>query len=256
MSYSTAELGTPHPGGPRGGKETPHGRAVDGKHARYSATGDRVHETATDSYAGPAASSRVCGPEGPDRRRWRGYSGANLPDEEPDAGNPHVRVREGRGVTASPTRLAAARGRGGNLRETKPISVRAELELKSLQKKIYAVCARLTGSAKQSQFSLRCRSGDRRSRAAKRAKQSQFGPAGTVGPSCHIASMPRFGKQSQFGRVSGGDAQATRGASCETKPITRDRAEAMDVESATVCRPHPRPVAGHFLFESPAPEGV
>ena len=38
-----------------------------------------------------------CGPEGPDRRRWRGYSGANLPDEEPDAGNPHVRVREGRG---------------------------------------------------------------------------------------------------------------------------------------------------------------
>ena len=28
---------------------------------------------------------------------WRGYSGANLPDEEPDAGNPHVRVREGRG---------------------------------------------------------------------------------------------------------------------------------------------------------------
>ena len=59
MSYSTAELGTPHPGGPRGGKETPHGRAVDGKHARYSATGDRVHETATDSYAGPAASWRA-----------------------------------------------------------------------------------------------------------------------------------------------------------------------------------------------------
>jgi hypothetical protein len=41
--------------------------------------------------------------------------------------------------------------RQGPARQTKPISVRAELELKSLQKQIYAVCARFTGSEKQSQ---------------------------------------------------------------------------------------------------------
>jgi len=40
------------------------------------------------------------------------------------------------------------------------------------------------------------------------------------------------------------------------KPNSQGRAEAMDVESATVCRPHPRPVAGHFLFESPSLQGV
>jgi hypothetical protein len=40
------------------------------------------------------------------------------------------------------------------------------------------------------------------------------------------------------------------------KPNSQGRAEAMDVESATVCQPHPRPVAGHFLFESPSPRGV
>ncbi len=77
------------------------------------------------------------------------------------------------------------------MRQTKPISVGPELELNPLRKKIYAVCAPLTGSAKQSQFSLQCRSGDRRSRAAKRAttprcpvsfrQQSQLPEAGHRG---------------------------------------------------------------------------
>jgi hypothetical protein len=43
------------------------------------------------------------------------------------------------------------RGAVGLLRQTKPISVRPELELNPLQKKVYAVCGRLTGPVKQSQ---------------------------------------------------------------------------------------------------------
>ena len=65
------------------------------KHARYSATGVRVHPTGTDSDAGPPASACGGGPEGPSRLRFAGLSGANLPQKEPDARNPHVRICEG-----------------------------------------------------------------------------------------------------------------------------------------------------------------
>jgi hypothetical protein len=43
-------------------------------------------------------------------------------------------------------------GDEGQMRQTKPISGRPEFELNPLQKKICVVCARLTTSAKQSQF--------------------------------------------------------------------------------------------------------
>ncbi len=61
------------------------------------------------------------------------------------------------------------------------------------------------------------------------------------------AASPRSPPASDFTLHTSNSAE---GRSCETKPITRDRAEAMDVEqtiasparqSATVCRPHPPP---------------
>ncbi len=62
----------------------------------------------------------------------------------------------------------------GLSRETKPIAVGAELKLSYVQEKSYVARTCFIGSAKQSQFPLRRRFGDRRSREAKRAKQSQF----------------------------------------------------------------------------------
>jgi hypothetical protein len=34
-------------------------------------------------------------------------------------------------------------------------------------------------------------------------------------------------------------SNSAEGRSCETNPIPRGRAEAMEVESTTICRPHP-----------------
>jgi hypothetical protein len=45
---------------PGEGRRQRHGRAVEGKHVRYTATGARVHATETDSYAGPTAAVCSC----------------------------------------------------------------------------------------------------------------------------------------------------------------------------------------------------
>ena len=74
--------------------------------------------------------------------------------------------------------------------ETKPISVGAELELNRLSKKSYALRTRLIGSAKQSQFSPRCRSGDRRSRDPNVQNEANLG--GPAAP----ASLPVWHQKS------------------------------------------------------------
>jgi hypothetical protein len=86
----------------------------------------------------------------------------------------------------------------GQACETKPISAGVKLKLNRLQEKSYAVCTCLISSAKQSQFSLRCRSGDRRSR----------------GPSVRNKANSR---RCRVGRGPGDERRG--GQSCKTKPI-------------------------------------
>ena len=81
-------------------------------------------------------------------------------------------------VGASNFALYPSSSAEGRSCKTKPISVGAELELNHLRKKSYAVCTCLIGSAKQSQFSPRCRSGDRRSRGRNVQNEANLGSSG------------------------------------------------------------------------------
>jgi hypothetical protein len=73
------------------------------------------------------------------------------------------------------------------------------------------------------------------------AKQSQF-PDGQKGTRANkttgAAGRGNYAKQSQFARPDRQGALADGGRS-ETKPISIRQTDPMDLESATVCQPHP-----------------
>jgi hypothetical protein len=135
-------------------------------------------------------------------------------------------------------------GRGPGV-QTKPISVRPKLQLSHLRKKIYAMCARLTGAEKQSQFSRRCRSGDRRSQAPGERNKPNFGrhPVGRSPEGGGLGDQFRETKpirpQEHKGRRSG--------QLCKTNPIPARGDPAPRRESLS-CKTKPIPLPGWWDF--------
>ncbi len=106
--------------------------------------------------------------------------------------------------------------------------------------------------AKQTQFLPLCRSGDRRSREGKSCKTNPISVTAGRGEARGAwdegqnvqneansgPSGAKRGRPSPAPRPSG-LVPPPRAGLCETNPILARRAEPMDLESATVCRPHP-----------------
>ena len=78
------------------------------------------------------------------------------------------------------------------------------------------------------------------------AKRSQFPGAGTAGPRGHDSILPGFHCCARRTNKANGEgyrakqSQSGRRPVVQTKPISARQTDPMDLESATVCRPHPR----------------